>query len=97
MMMEWIAPVAQHGKQFVYMPTWDARRITGNPNEVLSEKRTAEFARVYGTTGPVNGYLTDPVTGTRTNFNVGGPTQFYDDRIGVPAAVYFKTDTPSQA
>jgi hypothetical protein len=58
MLIEWIAPIEQHGTEFVYMPTWDARRPTGAPNEEASEKRKAEFVRVYGTQegAPTQGY-----------------------------------------
>jgi hypothetical protein len=49
MSIEQVAPIEQHGTQFVYMPTWDTRRPTGAPGEDASEKRKAEFVRTYGT------------------------------------------------
>jgi hypothetical protein len=100
MMIEWVAPVEQHGRQFVYMPTMDARRPKGTPGEDLTEKRSGELVRIYATNTQrkkTTGYETDPGTGTRTFFTIERPSEFYHDRIGVPEARYFKTDSIAQA
>jgi hypothetical protein len=49
LLAEWLAPVDQHGREFVYLPTWDSRHITGDSGEVLKEKRSREIVRLYGT------------------------------------------------
>jgi hypothetical protein len=49
LLAEWLAPVDQHGREFVYLPTWDSRRVTGDSGEVLKEKRVREIVRLYGT------------------------------------------------
>ena len=43
---EWIAPINQHGTEFVFMPTWD--RLHQHPN--ADPVRTDEYIRLYGTT-----------------------------------------------
>jgi hypothetical protein len=97
MLIEWLAPVEQHGKEFVYMPTWDARRPTGAPGEDLSSKRKGEMVRIYGTsTGITKGYSLDNNIG-RTDFTVAGRGKFREDFIGTPEARYYKTDKPAQA
>jgi hypothetical protein len=49
LLAEWLAPVDQHGREFVYLPTWDSRHVTGDSGEVLKGKRTREIVRLYGT------------------------------------------------
>jgi hypothetical protein len=103
MLMEWIAPVEQHGKEFVYMPTLDGNQLTGAPNEDPEKKRSGEWVRVYGTKKQMTrGYYTDPASTARYNFTTDAPTiagtgGFFFARQGIPAAVYFKTDTQAQA
>lgn len=55
MLIESLAPSSLFGTEFVYMPTWDGRRPTGAPTEDPSEKRKAEFVRVYGAGGITTG------------------------------------------
>jgi hypothetical protein len=98
MMMEWLAPVEQHGREFVYMPTMDARRPKGTPGEDLTDKRSAEIIRVYNTSGKQTpGYQTDPATGSRINFSISQAGQFHEIVDGVPEAFQIKTDQPAQA
>lgn len=47
--IEWLTPSEQFGRQFVYTPTWDTRRLTGARNEKVAEKRGYELVRLYGT------------------------------------------------
>ena len=42
---EWMPPKDQFGTEFVYMPTWDAHRPSGDK---LDEKRQAEYIRIHG-------------------------------------------------
>jgi hypothetical protein len=97
MLIEWLAPVEQHGTEFVYMPTWDARRPTGAPNEDPSEKRKAEFVRIYASSEePTIGY-----------FMQGGVPVQYDAPIDAAKwaqirhtpnlARVHRTDKPAQA
>ena len=49
MAMEWIAPVNQHGTEFVFLPTWDdLHQVPSDNPDILSRDR--EYVRVYGTT-----------------------------------------------
>jgi hypothetical protein len=100
MTMEWVAPVDQHGHDFVYMPTMDSRRPKGTPGEDVKEKRSAEIVRLYATNlrqKPTELYETDPVNGTRTYYTIDRPGGFYHDRISVPEARFFNTDSVAQA
>jgi hypothetical protein len=100
MTMEWVAPIEQHGRDFVYMPSMDARRPKGTPGEDLSEKRSSEIVRIYRTNPQLKrmeGYETDPGNGTRYFFRIDTPSYFYHNRIGVPEARFFHTDSIAQA
>jgi hypothetical protein len=102
MMMEWLAPVDQHGYSFVYMPTMDGNQLTGVPNEKPEEKRPEEWVRIYGTNGQnrqTTGSYTIPYVGSLTNFTIKAPGAkgYLEQRIQVPEGVYFKTDLPAQA
>jgi len=101
---EWIPPKDQLGKKFVYLPSWDENRPTGDPTEKIEEKRQAEFIRIYGTNEgySTEGFHTDGVAGTRTNFKVpirggGEGYNFFELRQGVPVPIYFETDTAAMA
>ncbi|MBC8144554.1 MAG: hypothetical protein H7X80_03145, partial [bacterium] len=76
MLIEWVAPVEQHGTEFVYMPSWDGRRPTGNPGEDPAEKRKAEFVRIYGTHG-------EQTQGTQGFYIQGGVPVPYDKAIEI--------------
>lgn len=66
MYIEWLSPVELHGTEFVYMPMADARAPTGAPGEDPSEKRKAEFVRVYGTSAGQTTGTIDDTSGRRT-------------------------------
>jgi hypothetical protein len=96
MQIEWLAPVEQHGTEFVSMPTWDARRPTGAPNEDPSEKRKAEFVRVYGTSATTNGYYMQ--SGLPIDYD--GPIEkgsFEEIRHTPNMARVHRTEHPAQA
>jgi len=96
MLIEWVPPTEQHGKYFVFLPTWDSRRITGQPGEKLEDKRPGEYCRVFGT---MKGYRTNGTVingGNSSNFQVGEQEAF-QDRIGAPVPVAYITDTAAMA
>ena len=93
--IEALTPVEQHGREFVYLPTWDSRRITGQPGEKIEDKRAAEFVRLYGTMlGTTDGTTND--SGRITNFSVDNQ-KVWQDRIGSPRPRVYRTDSTSQA
>ncbi|MGE3800196.1 MAG: T9SS type A sorting domain-containing protein [Candidatus Kapaibacterium sp.] len=96
-MYEWLAPIETHGKQFVYTPTWDSRRITGGAGEDPRGKRSAEFAYVYGTSsGKTDGTYQDVFSAGAERFSVQ-KGEFYSERIsGEARAGFFTTSQPSQ-
>ncbi len=98
MLMEALAPVEQHGTEFVYMPTWDSRRPTGAPNEDPSDKRKGEIVRVYGThSGPTGGTWVDNTNTSGTPFTISDKGKLHEDFIGTPVARRYRTDQPAQA
>jgi hypothetical protein len=97
MTMEWVAPVEQHGRQFVYMSTMDNRRPTGTPGENVDEKRTGEIVRVYATSSATGGTFSNPVNGNTTPFSISNTGGVHEQWLGVPEAVVFNTDDPAQA
>jgi hypothetical protein len=90
--IEALAPVEQHGREFVYLPTWDTARITGAPEEKIEQKRAGELVRIYGE---------DSSMTTVTHLSGGGTVEFadvYQDRIEGPTqARVYHTNNPSQA
>lgn len=96
MLVEWLAPVDQHGTEFVYLPSWDSRRPTGEPGENPAEKRPAEIVRIYGTqTEPTGGYQI--VGGTTVAFDAPIDQAKYTDFRNTPAQPrYYRTDRPAQ-
>jgi hypothetical protein len=97
MLIEWLAPVEQHGTEFVYMPTWDAQRPTGAPTEDPSEKRKAEFVRIYATTrGRTSTTYTDS-SGTLVALDSMSRGSFIQARMRPNVASVFRTDKPAQA
>ncbi|MDB5036352.1 MAG: IgGFc-binding protein, partial [Chlorobi bacterium] len=66
MMFEWLPSVEQYGREFVYLPTWDAVRILNVQGEKLGEKRIAEFVRVFSATNGTLASLAKVPSGTDT-------------------------------
>ena len=96
MLIEWLSPVEHHGTEFVYMPTWDARRPTGAPGEDMTSKRRGEMVRIYGTReGVTKVYSLD--SNGRTDFTISGRGKFHEDFIQNSVARYYRTDKPAQA
>jgi IgGFc binding protein len=93
MLMEWLSPTEQHGKEFVYMGTWDSHR----PGIGAKSERKREFVRVYNTFGKTMGgsYL-QPGGVTQVPFSIKRDT-LYEAVMGTPTATCFRTDDPAQA
>ena len=93
MVTEWIPPTEQHGKEFVYFPTWDNHR----PGIGSSAERKREFARVYNSNGKaIDGYYLQPGGTSQVKFKIKRDT-LAEFAIGQPSAVYFKTEEPAMA
>ncbi len=98
MITEWMSPTEQHGKKFVYLPTWDNHR----PGIGSSAERKREFARIYNTSGkpaPMKGYYLSPGGTSKVNFTAPGIKRdtIGEFAFGQPSAVYFETETPAMA
>ncbi|MBK8912195.1 MAG: T9SS type A sorting domain-containing protein [Chlorobi bacterium] len=98
MMVEWLAPADQHGTEFVYTPTWDIYRITGQTNENTDGKRASEFIRVYGSSKDTTRGIYQQTLGAQKNNFFTLNSYFNEFRVtGTAQAVYIKTDKPAQA
>ncbi len=101
MMIEALAPVQQHGTEFVYTPTWDAQRMRDNQTPTENDgRRRAEYTRVYGTSsGKTFGTVSDDNGGT-SRFDVSN-SQFHSIRFASPTTGptphVISTDQPAQA
>ncbi len=93
---EWLAPVDQHGTQFVFMPTWDKlRQYPGN-----DPQRDREYVRLYPTVEQGTEFVSVNSLGQReptTDKPVADPRQFSHETIGEAgnAIAYFSSD-PAQ-
>lgn len=93
LLIEWLAPSEQHGTEFVFMPTWDARRpSTGAPSE-----RKREYVRLYSTQNEVTtGHQFQPGGDVQIPFTIRRDT-LAEFAFGAPQAVFFRTAIPAQA
>ena len=93
MLMEWLTPSEQHGKEFVFMPTWDNVR----PGSGAAAERKREYVRLYSTQGKETpGFYLQPGGTTQVPFTavIDSLREFV---FGNPAAVCIRTDIASQA
>lgn len=93
---EWLAPVDQHGTEFVFMPTWDKlRQFPGN-----DPQREKEYVRVYATLEEGTELVRLNSLGQREPLQrpMANPTEFSHESIGEAgnAIPYFSSD-PAQA
>ncbi|HVZ40301.1 MAG TPA: T9SS type A sorting domain-containing protein [Candidatus Kapabacteria bacterium] len=93
-LVEWLVPVDQYGHEFVSMPTWDTRHLTGDRGEPVGEKRQAEFVRVYGATD--NTHIVHRQDSVHLDTAAVMRSTFHEYRVLVPKAQYFTTDRPAQ-
>jgi hypothetical protein len=95
MLIEWIPPVEQHGTEFVFMPTWDARRPQG---EYLQYKRQAEFVRLYAThSGNTEGFYTTGEVDADVPIDPYPQAGVNEFRFGSVPPRYFRTNQPAMA
>lgn len=96
MAMEALAPLDQHGTEFVATPTLDDRVRTGQPGENILEKRMSEFTRI--TIDGAGRVLRIGADGTAVRDSVNIPANgFYEDVRTQPIAHYYRTSKPAQA
>jgi hypothetical protein len=97
MLIESLAPVEQFGTEFVYLPSWDSRRPTGEPTENPAEKRLAEFVRVYASSDtPTNGYYLQDGVPIQYDRPIES-ARFAEIRHTPTMARVHRTDRPAQA
>ena len=93
---EWLAPVDQHGTEFVFMPTWDKlRQFPGN-----DPMRDKEYVRVYPTVEEGTDMVKLNSLGQREPLQLatGDPQDFSHEGIGEAGnAIPFFTSDPAQA
>ncbi|MBK8912193.1 MAG: hypothetical protein IPM61_12795 [Chlorobi bacterium] len=91
---EVLTPVEQHGKEFVFLPTWDLARVMGTPGEDLQKKREFEVAVIQGTRQDslTLTYQKNGDEESRKFNNRGGG----EVKIELPQPVAFHTTQPSQ-
>ncbi|MGE3800249.1 MAG: hypothetical protein AB7H80_04450 [Candidatus Kapaibacterium sp.] len=97
---EWLAPVEQHGKEFVFLPTWDQLRQSRNANPV----RQNEYVRIYATTNELtdlNGYSgdDDSIDAPKPEDGVmlKGGAYWHAGLSDLTRGVYYRTTAPAQA
>ena len=99
MLVEWLTPVDMHGTEFVYMPTVDSRMPTRAPTEDPSEKRKAEFVRLYATSdGSTSGSYIDSIDERGLDMTMESG-KFYQRRVKptITSAALYRTTQPAQA
>lgn len=94
MLIEWLSPVDQFGREFVSTPTWDTRHLTGEFGERVQEKRTAEYVRIYGSAKDTKVLHTRD--SSRVDTAVVQKGFLLEERVLVPAPHHFRTDRPAQ-
>ncbi|MCB0711447.1 MAG: T9SS type A sorting domain-containing protein [Ignavibacteriae bacterium] len=94
MSAEWLAPIGQHGTEFIFTPTWDDVRQRLN----TSPMRTSEYVRIFPTTPEATDVSitadgrTDVIA---TGVKGGG---FADERLEkLEQAIFYSTSHPAQA
>lgn len=96
MMIEWLAPVEQMGREFLFMPTFDNQRLTGQAGEKVADKRQFEYIRVYGASPGTTRifYQYDSTRVDTFTVSEGGVREIRIDR---PFPHRVRTDKPAQA
>ncbi|MCB0711444.1 MAG: choice-of-anchor D domain-containing protein [Ignavibacteriae bacterium] len=97
---EWLAPVEQHGKEFVFLPTWDRLRQPLNGNPI----RQNEYVRIYATTNEltdISGYSgnDDSLDAPKPEDGVmlKGGAYWHARLSDLTRGVYYQTTAPAQA
>ncbi len=95
LLAEWLTPVEQLGREFVYLPTWDAQRITGEPGENLANKRKREVVRIYGTGS--GGTAINVVDSITRYLGAITQSQVLTDSVHLPRPRIYRAGEPVQA
>lgn len=93
MMIEWLAPVDQFGREFVSLPTFDTRRLTGDRNEKVAEKRGSEYVRIYGASDGTATHYYDTAGVRDATIGRGGMAEY---RVYLPKPHYVLAEKPAQ-
>lgn len=97
LLYEWLAPVDAYGKEFVYTPTWDSRRQSGDPNESPEGKRPAEFMYIVGSgLGSAQGTYQDVFSNGIVHFTVPSKALYTERIAGEGRAAHVQTSLPTQ-
>jgi hypothetical protein len=95
MLIEAVPPIEQNGTEFVFLPTWDARRPEGL---YLQYKRQAEFVRLYAThNGNTEGFYTTGEPNADIPIDPFAQSSVTEFRFGTVPPRYFKTNQPAMA
>jgi hypothetical protein len=97
MLVEWIAPAEEHGREFVYLPPWDTFHASQVPGEDSTGKRSLDVVRVYAThPGQTGGSVLQ--AGVATPFaSTIDQGKFLELRLRPDIARVISTDRPAQA
>lgn len=94
MVVEWIPPANQHGTEFVFLPTFDDRRI-GKPADDWGA-RSGERVRLYSTQKTASIEWFDSIGHVRTTTVDPVPQRKYtEERIERPVARAFRSSEPA--
>ncbi len=96
MVVEWIPPVNQHGTEFVFLPTFDERRIGGPADDWGA--RGGERVRLYSTQKTASIEWFDSIGHVRATTVDPVPQRKYtEERIERPVARAFQSSEPALA
>lgn len=93
MMIEWLAPADQFGREFISLPTFDTRRLTGDRNEKVAEKRGSEYVRIYGASDNTATHYHDTAGVRDATIGRGGMAEY---RVYLPKPHYVLAEKPAQ-
>lgn len=96
LMIEWLSPVEQFGTEFVFVPTWDSRKLGPAKSTTTDVRRATEYVRVYGAASPGTSIRlwTDSTTSTTSNVLPSAVAQF---QLSTERLHRITTDKPVQA
>lgn len=98
MLIEWPAPIEQHGQQFVYLPTVDDRAPGSQAQASSPAVRSNEFVRIYGTSADTTiGSFWNPSIMKLDTFRISHG-KFKEIRINrLEQGISFRTNKPASA
>ncbi|MCB0711445.1 MAG: T9SS type A sorting domain-containing protein [Ignavibacteriae bacterium] len=94
MTAEWLTPVEQHGREFVFTPTWDDYRQRPN----VSPVRENEYVRIYATDSNATDVTLQSEGGESRIATAIKGGEFADERLErIDQAYFYSTTRPAQA